>query len=77
MWGEIGSAGAVLIFIGLVLAIFLFYRCLIFWSWFVSELRYLNMEIERTKGVERSYWLRRKHKLWRSLLPFAEYKYGK
>ena len=75
MWEEIESAGVVSVFIGIVFAISLLYRCFTFWDWFVSELRYLNMEIERAKGVERSYWLRRKRKLWRSLIPFVEYRY--
>ena len=44
-----------------------------FLSAFSRELRYLNREIKRTSGREREYWVRRKRKLWRSLLPFCKY----
>ena len=40
---------------------------------FSKELRYLNMEIRRTRGAERRHYLRRRRKLWLSLIPFVKY----
>ena len=40
---------------------------------FKRELRLLNNEIMRTRGEERKYWLRRRRRLWFSLLPFVKY----
>ena len=40
---------------------------------FSAELRYLNVEIERTEGTERKYWIRRRRRLWLSLIPFIKY----
>lgn len=40
---------------------------------FSAELRYLNIEIERTEGATRKYWLRKRRRLWLSLLPFVKY----
>ena len=40
---------------------------------FTRELRFLNREIERTRGSERRYWQRRKRRLWLSILPFVKY----
>ena len=40
---------------------------------FSQELRYLNNEIRRTTGAERKHYLRRRRKLWLSLLPFVKY----
>lgn len=40
---------------------------------FSYELRYINREIERTKGDERKHWLRQRRRLWLSLLPFIKY----
>lgn len=40
---------------------------------FVRELKYLNIEIGRTHGSERRYWLRRRRRLWLSLIPFVKY----
>lgn len=41
--------------------------------WFRRELRYLNMEIHRNYGPERTHWEKRKKRLWLSLLPFFHY----
>ena len=41
---------------------------------FSQDLRYLNSEIERASGRERAHWIRRRRKLWRSLLPFHKRK---
>ena len=40
---------------------------------FSSELRYLNNEIGRTTGSERRYWIRKRRRLWLSLIPFVKY----
>lgn len=40
---------------------------------FSQELRSLNQEIARCSGCERRYWLRRRRRLWLSLLPFVKY----
>jgi len=40
---------------------------------FKSELRYLNTEIHRTEGRERKHYIRRRRRLWLSLLPFVKY----
>ncbi len=40
---------------------------------FSRELRNVNNEIKRTRGTEQKYWIRRKRKLWLSLLPFIKY----
>ena len=40
---------------------------------FSSELRFINREIARTKGKERRYYIRRRRRLWLSLLPFVKY----
>ena len=37
------------------------------------ELRYLNMEIGRTEGAERRYWICKRRRLWLSLIPFVKY----
>lgn len=58
---------AVLAILGLMVALSSFL------SAFSRELRYLKREIKRTSGREREYWVRRKRKLWRSLLPFCKY----
>ena len=54
-------------------AILLFYGLAIFLNDFSRELRYLNNEIKRTSGKEREHWLRRRRRLWLSLLPFVKY----
>ena len=37
---------------------------------FLKELRYINAEIERTEGKDRAHYIKRRKKLWLSLLPF-------
>lgn len=43
-----------------------------FFQGFMSELRHLNTEIERTSGRERKYYVRKRRKLWLSLIPFVK-----
>ena len=40
---------------------------------FVRELKLLNMEIRRSEGAEREHYLRRRRRLWLSLIPFVRY----
>ncbi len=42
-------------------------------SEFKKELRYLNREIKRTRGAEREHYIRRRNRLWLSLIPFVKY----
>lgn len=40
---------------------------------FSRELKYVNIEINRSTGAERRHWIRRRRRLWLSLLPFVKY----
>lgn len=40
---------------------------------FSATLYYLNMEIKRTNGMDRSHWIRQRRRLWLSLIPFIKY----
>ena len=42
-------------------------------SEFLRELKSLNSEIRRSCGTKRKYLLRRRRRLWLSLLPFVKY----
>ena len=39
---------------------------------FKKNLQYINMEIERSDGSERRYWIRQRRRLWLSLIPFVK-----
>ena len=41
---------------------------------FWQELKMINIEISRSSGAEKAYWVKKKRKLWLSLLPFMRYK---
>ncbi len=57
-----------------VLVVFLLLTVLIkFLNDFRSEFRYLNTEIHRTEGREQKHYIRRKRRLWLSLIPFVKY----
>lgn len=60
-----------------VLAVFLILmliaRFIMWLQAFMTELRYLNQEIERTTGEEQKHWVRRKKRLLLSLIPFVRY----
>lgn len=58
-------AGILLVAFAVWLAVFI--------SRFSRELRYINNEIARTDGAERRRWLRRRRRLWLSLIPFVKY----
>ena len=40
---------------------------------FSRELKYLNIEISRTQGAERRHFIRRRRRLWLSIIPFIKY----
>lgn len=40
---------------------------------FSSELKYLNAEIERSDDDKREYWIKRRRRLWLSIIPFIKY----
>lgn len=40
---------------------------------FLQELKYLNSEIGRTTGAERRHYIRKRRRLWLSLIPFVKY----
>lgn len=40
---------------------------------FSDALRYINLEIRRTDGAERRFWIRQRRRLWLSLIPFIKY----
>jgi len=60
-----------------VVIVFLFAVTLVglvfYFNEFSRELRYLNMEISRTTGEERKYWIKKKQRLLLSLIPFVKY----
>ncbi len=45
----------------------------VFFRDFTRQLAYLNSEIERSEGRQRRHWIRRRRRLWLSLLPFIKY----
>ena len=62
--------------IGIVAAFFLIISLVglgSFLSNFFRELRYINCEIKRNDGVERRYWMRKRRRLFLSLIPFVKY----
>ena len=60
-----------------LLAVFFFilllYGIMSFLADFSRELRYLNCEINRTVGEERRRWIRKRRRLWLSIIPFVKY----
>jgi len=58
---------AAFILVGLTFRLALFLRN------FSRELSLLNMEIHRTEGGEQLHYIRRRRRLWLSLIPFVRY----
>ena len=56
-----------------LIALLLIHSIIILAHGFTKELKYINMEIQRTEGAEQRYWKRKKRKLWLSLIPFTRY----
>lgn len=63
----------VCVVIAVFFLILIFFGMVSFCYNFTQELKYLNNEIERTSGSERRYWIRRRWRLWLSLIPFVKY----
>ena len=42
-------------------------------NWFYRELRYLNSEIKRNEGREKKRWIKRRRRLWLSIIPVVKY----
>ena len=57
-----------------IVLVFLVVLLVVFLNGFTAELRYLNMEIERTTGKEREHYIEQKRRLWLSLIPFVRYR---
>ena len=58
-----------------VLAVVIFLAVFLPWLRdFRHEMRYINMEIQRNRGREREHWIKRKRRLWLSILPFVKYR---
>ena len=43
------------------------------WKDFREELEDIKYEISKSKGGEREWWIRRRRRLWLSILPFVKY----
>lgn len=65
-WNMIFFSGALLILVFVIRTAFQI-------NDFTKELRYLNCEIRRTDGNEQKHWIRKRRKLWLSLIPFVRY----
>lgn len=59
---------SILTFAGFCLALFIIMRIIRLAVILHQELRYINMEIKRTTGKERDYWLEKRRKLLRDCL---------
>lgn len=67
-WVKLAAVVLGILFVAALIAIFI--------PWvldFRRELHYIRMEIQRNTGEEREYWIKRKKKLWLSILPFFRY----
>lgn len=74
---EVFSSDALIFVLGAVVGIILLAAVILrFVTWlseFQQELDMLNTEIGRTSGREQRYWLKRKRRLWLSIIPFVKY----
>lgn len=64
------------LFIGIVATFFLIILLVglvLFFDEFSRELKYINCEIQRNTGAERRRWIRKRRRLWLSLIPFVKY----
>ena len=64
---------AILVIVGGLLLILLICSLAMMLNDFTRELQYLNNEINRTTGEDKEYWIRRRRRLWLSLIPFVKY----
>ena len=61
-----------LILVGVCVAIYIIIQIVRYVIFLRKELRYVNMEIKRTTGKEREYWLQRRRELLRFWLTFRK-----
>lgn len=54
----------------IILALILFGAVSSITEGFLPDLRYLNSEIRRTSGREKEHYIKKRRRLWLSLLPF-------
>ena len=59
--------------IAVILLILIIVRLAMWLQAFMMELRYVNKEIARTTGAEQKHWIKRKKRLFLSLIPFVRY----
>ena len=57
---------------GIIFLVILLVGLCAFISDFSAQLKHINNEIRRTSGAERQYYLRKKRRLWLSLIPFVK-----
>ena len=57
---------------GIIFLVILLVGLCSFISDFSAQLKQINNEIRRTSGAERQYYLRKKRRLWLSLIPFVK-----
>ena len=67
-----GFNSLVYIFAAFVLMVLLV-RLVIFINDFSAELKRVNTEIGRTTGNERMHYVRKRRRLWLSIIPFVKY----
>ena len=60
------------LFIVIIFALILA-KLIIFFVDFSRQLKSINFEIKRTSGSVRRYWIKKKRRLWLSLIPFIKY----
>ena len=62
-----------ILIIAIPVAIIALIKLVLFLLAFKKELQYLEAEIARNDGPDRDYWIKKKRRLWLSLLPFVRY----
>ena len=61
--GILAAFFLIIVFVGLIFS----------FNDFSRELKYINREIQRNTGAEQRYWIRKRRRLWLSLIPFVKY----
>ena len=62
-----------IILVSIPIVMFLLVGFVLFYMKFSRELYYLNSEISRTVGSEKREWIKKRRRLWLSILPFFKY----
>ena len=62
-----------IILVAIPIVMFLLMGFVLFYMKFSRELYYLNSEISRTVGSEKREWIKKRRRLWLSILPFFKY----